>query len=98
MLLLVYNHIMSEEKLSLNEAINYLKKGERVYTFFKGLKTYLHLRKTADTFTLKNENLSLVISLSDLLLQFKENHFYLDYQNEEFIDPFKDEEYYSWKQ
>lgn len=89
---------MNPERLSLEEAISYLKRGEQVYTFSRGLKTFLFLRRPVDSFTLKNDSFSLVISLKDLLIDFAESSFYLEPQNEEFVDPLKDEEYYSWKQ
>ena len=84
---------------SFPEALEKLREG-RILLAFAGRKTYQVVQRNDGLYLLRSETEGLLLSLDDFTRLFSDCQFKIDAESEdeETVDPKKDEEYYSWRQ
>lgn len=91
-----HNSMRMNEITDISTVVDLLKQNEVLFSLVPHKRYY---RLLNDKVWLRDESLSIKLTLKDFIAQFKDQSFYLHSpQNEEYIDLEKDIEYYAWRE
>ena len=88
------NNIVNEDFIDVNHAISHLQQKEVLCFYVQGRVNYVSMKN--GEIIISSDNFKSPLSKEDFLSLYQGTEFKVFEDDEEIVDPVKDEQYYSW--